>query len=110
LTCRFSLYEPVSFTTLFLTPVLNFQKKGGHVALHVPCTSKQVAGLAEKFVELAEMCVEKATPTGVKGTTAPATDWNCGTSLAYCNALLVHSVAASLGQCLGARACRSAPA
>eukprot|EP00775_Hariotina_reticulata_P013456 gene13456-13582_t len=62
---KFSLYEPVSFTTLFLAPVLNFHKRPGHVALHVPCTSKQAAGLAEKFVELAEMCVDKATPTGI---------------------------------------------
>eukprot|EP00879_Flechtneria_rotunda_P006313 GHRR01006635.1.p1 GENE.GHRR01006635.1~~GHRR01006635.1.p1 ORF type:complete len:789 (+),score=273.08 GHRR01006635.1:1646-4012(+) len=63
---RFSLYEPVSFTTLFLAPALEFERiKGRHVALHVPCTSKQVPGLSEKFVELAEKCAESATPTGI---------------------------------------------
>lgn len=65
--CRFSLYEPVAFTSLFLTPALDFQRVKGSVALHVPCTSKQVPGLSEKFVELAQKCAETVTPTGKLG-------------------------------------------
>lgn len=62
--CRFSLYEPVAFTSLFLAPALEFERVKGSVALHVPCTSKQVPGLSEKFVQLAEKCAEQVTPTG----------------------------------------------
>ena len=65
---RFSLYEPVAFTSLFLAPVLDFQRVKGSVALHVPCTSKQVPGLSEKFVELAQRCADTVTPTGKDAT------------------------------------------
>ncbi|WIA33444.1 hypothetical protein OEZ86_006576 [Tetradesmus obliquus] len=62
---KFSLYEPVAFTSLFLAPGLDFEKLPRSVALHVPCTSKQAPGLADKFVALAEQCAESVTPTGI---------------------------------------------
>jgi D-lactate dehydrogenase len=61
---RISLYEPVAFTSLFLAPALDFQRLPRSVALHVPCTSKQAPGLAEKFQQLAEQCADSVTPTG----------------------------------------------
>jgi D-lactate dehydrogenase len=62
---RFSLYEPVAFTSLFLAPALDFQRLPRSVALHVPCTSKQAPGLEQKFTALAEQCADSVTPTGV---------------------------------------------
>ncbi|KAF6261185.1 glycolate dehydrogenase [Scenedesmus sp. NREL 46B-D3] len=62
---KFSLYEPVGFTSLFLAPALDFQRLPRSVALHVPCTSKQAPGLSEKFVQLAEQCAASVTPTGI---------------------------------------------
>lgn len=61
---RFSLYEPVSFMKLFFDPYLEFEQKKEHVALHVPCTSKQ-AGLTDNFVALAERCSTQVSLTGV---------------------------------------------
>lgn len=61
---RFSMYEPVSFMRLFFEPYLEFEQKKEHVALHVPCTSKQ-AGLTDNFVALAERCSKQVSLTGV---------------------------------------------
>jgi hypothetical protein len=63
LSCRFSMYEPVTFMKLFLAPYLEFEQKKGHVALHVPCTSKQ-AGLTDNFVQLASKCSQEVSLTG----------------------------------------------
>lgn len=61
---KFSMYEPVNFMTLFFAPYLEFEPKKGHVAVHVPCTSKQ-AGLTDKFVQLAERCSEQVSLTDI---------------------------------------------
>jgi hypothetical protein len=58
------MYEPVSFMKLFFEPCLEFEQKKEHVALHVPCTSKQ-AGLTDNFVSLAERCSKQVSLTGV---------------------------------------------
>jgi D-lactate dehydrogenase len=60
---KFSMFEPVTFMKLFLAPYLDFEQKKGHVALHVPCTSKQ-AGLTDNFVQLAERCSKEVSLTG----------------------------------------------
>lgn len=57
------MYEPVTFMKLFLAPYLEFEQKKGHVALHVPCTSKQ-AGLTDNFVQLASKCSQEVSLTG----------------------------------------------
>jgi D-lactate dehydrogenase len=57
------MYEPVTFMKLFLAPYLEFEQKKGHVALHVPCTSKQ-AGLTDNFVQLASKCSQDVSLTG----------------------------------------------
>lgn len=57
------MYEPVNFMTLFFAPYLEFEPKKDHVAVHVPCTSKQ-AGLTDKFVQLAQRCSEQVSLTG----------------------------------------------
>lgn len=57
------MYEPVKFMQLFLAPYLEFEQRKGHVALHVPCTSKQ-AGLTDNFVQLASRCSKEVSLTG----------------------------------------------
>lgn len=59
------MYEPVNFMNLFLAPYLEFDTIKDHVALHVPCTSKQ-AGLTDSFVRLAEKCSKQVSLTGVR--------------------------------------------
>jgi hypothetical protein len=58
------MYEPVAFTQLFLAPYLQFSQRKEHVALHVPCTSKQ-AGLSDKFVQLASRCSQQVSLTDI---------------------------------------------
>lgn len=60
------MYEPVTFMALFLAPYLEFEKQKGHVAVHVPCTSKQ-AGLTDRFVDLAQRCSQEVSLTGEAG-------------------------------------------
>lgn len=67
---RFSMYEPVTFMKLFLAPYLEFEQKKDHVALHVPCTSKQ-AGLTDNFVQLAQNCSKQVSLTGEHSQTCP---------------------------------------
>lgn len=53
----------MSFANLFLVPYLDIKAQKEHVALHVPCTSKQ-AGLTDAFVKLASKCSRQVSLTG----------------------------------------------
>lgn len=61
---RFGLYEPVEFIQRFLLDKLEFSKKKQSVAVHVPCSSKKM-GLEKAMEQVAGMCAEKVTGTGI---------------------------------------------
>jgi len=60
---KFAMYEPVQFTSLYLTDRLDFAKVRESIAIHVPCSSKKLK-LTDHMMELAELCADEvhATP------------------------------------------------
>ncbi|KFM26260.1 Glycolate oxidase subunit GlcD [Auxenochlorella protothecoides] len=52
---RFALYEPVEFISTFLTDKLEWEQVREKVAIHVPCSSKQM-GVSSHFAKVASKC------------------------------------------------------
>ncbi len=52
---RFALYEPVEFISTFLTDKLEWEQVREKVAIHVPCSSKQM-GVSSHFAKVRRAC------------------------------------------------------
>mmetsp|Transcript_7941 Transcript_7941/g.23662 ORF Transcript_7941/g.23662 Transcript_7941/m.23662 type:complete len:1075 (+) Transcript_7941:97-3321(+) len=61
---KFALYEPVEFVATFLRDRVDFERRKGTVAMHVPCSSKKMK-LEAQFADLVGRCAEEVVPSGV---------------------------------------------
>lgn len=61
---KFGLYEPVEFISRFLVDKLEWRRVKDSVAVHVPCSSKQM-GLAPHFAKVADLCANSVFDSGI---------------------------------------------
>lgn len=71
---RFAIYEPVEFISRFLTSKLEWTKVRDQVAIHVPCSSKQM-GLSSHFSKVGGRGLIGVVSLGMRGRSKSCPAW-----------------------------------